>query len=156
MQTARLTKEEYCLLQALSASERSEDPHTKVGAVVVNKFNEILSTGYNGLKPSKTLPPNISREEKRKHMIHAEQNALRGLTNRDNPDTIYISLSPCIPCAQSIMAYPIKRVIYAKEYHLDSSFKEIFDLYGIEYYEASAQMKKNITQSLENLLTYWR
>ena len=155
MQAARLTKEEHCLLQALSAGERSEDPHTKVGAVVVNQFNEILSTGYNGLKPGNTLPPNISRDEKRKHMIHAEQNALRGLTNRDNPDTIYISISPCLPCAQSIMAYPIKRVIYGTEYPRDCRFKEIFDLYGIEYHEASEEMKKNITQSLQNLLTYW-
>ena len=155
MQLGRLTKEEYCRLQALSASERSEDPDTKVGAVVVNQFNEILSTGYNGLKPGNTLPPNISRDEKRKHMIHAEQNALRGLTNRDNPDTIYISISPCLPCAQSIIAYPIKRVIYGKEYPLDCRFKEIFDLYGIEYHEASEKMKKNISGALENLLTYW-
>ena len=155
MSPDRLTKEEYCLLQALSAGQRSEDPNTKVGAVVVNQFNEILSTGYNGLKPGNTLPPDISREEKRKHMIHAEQNALRGLTNRDNPDTIYISISPCLPCAQSIMAYPIKRVIYGKEYPLDSRFKEIFDLYGVEHHEACKKMKKNIRQSLENLLTYW-
>ena len=155
MSPDRLTKEEYCLLQALSAGQRSEDPNTKVGAVVVNQFNEILSTGYNGLKPGNNLPPDISREEKRKHMIHAEQNALRGLTNRDNPDTIYISISPCLPCAQSIMAYPIKRVIYGKEYPLDSRFKEIFDLYGVEYHEACEKMKKNISQSLENLLTYW-
>ena len=155
MSPARLTKEEYCLLQALSAGQRSEDPDTKVGAVVVNQFNEILSTGYNGLKPGNTLPLDISREEKRKHMIHAEQNALRGLTNRDNPDTIYISISPCLPCAQSIMAYPIKRVIYGQEYPRDHRFKEIFDLYGVEYYAASDIMKKNISQSLENLLTYW-
>lgn len=155
MQLARLTKEEYCLLQALSASERSEDPDTKVGAVVVNQFNEILSTGYNGLKPGNTLPPNTSRDEKRKHMIHAEQNALRGISNRNNPDTIYISISPCLPCAQSIMAYPIKRVIYGTEYPRDLRFKEVFDLYGIEYSEASDKMKKNITQSLQNLLTYW-
>ena len=52
------------------------------------------------------------------------------------------------------MAYPIKRVIYGKEYPRDNRFKEIFDLYGIEYYEASAEMKKNIGRSLENLLTY--
>ena len=155
MQLSRLTKEEYCLLQALSASERSEDPDTKVGAVVVNQFNEILSTGYNGLKPGNTMPPNISRGEKRKHMIHAEQNALRGLTNRDNPDTIYISISPCLSCAQSIMAYPIKRVIYGQEYARDSNFKEIFDIYGIEHHEASCEMKNNISRSLENLLTYW-
>ena len=88
-------------------------------------------------------------------MIHAEQNALRGITNRNNPDTIYISISPCLPCAQSIMAYPIKRVIYGTEYPRDLRFKEVFDLYGIEYSEASDKMKKNITQSLQNLLTYW-
>ena len=155
MSSSRLTKEEYCLLQALSAGLRSEDPNTKVGAVVVNQFNEILSTGYNGLKPGNALPPKLSRDEKRKHMIHAEQNALRGLTNRDDPDTIYISLSPCLPCAQSIMAYPIKRVIYGQEYPRDHRFKEIFDIYGVEYYAASDKMKKNISQSLENLLTYW-
>tara|TARA_R110000824_G_scaffold49606_2_gene139257 strand:- start:483 stop:953 length:471 start_codon:yes stop_codon:yes gene_type:complete len=152
--TDRLTKEEYGILLALAASERSEDPHTKVGAVIVNRFNEILATGYNGLKSGQSLNPSLSRDDKRKHMIHAEQNALRFVKNGDNPHTIYTSLSPCLSCAQAIMANNIKRVIYAKEYGRDTSFKEIFDIYGVEYYQVHPSMCKNITKSLQNLLSY--
>ena len=154
MQTDRLTKEEYGILLALAASERSEDPHTKVGAVIVNRFNEVLATGYNGLKSGERLNPHLSRDEKRKHMIHAEQNALRFVKNVDKPHTVYISLSPCLACAQAIMANNIKRVIYAKEYERDVSFKGIFDIYGVEYYQVSPSMCKNITKSLQNLLSY--
>ena len=42
-----LDYETYFMLMALLVKERSKDPKTQVGAVIV-KNNRLLSTGYNG------------------------------------------------------------------------------------------------------------
>ena len=56
----------------------SKDPSTKVGAVIVDKNNRVISLGYNGLPSSVPDDPEIlnNRFEKYKYIIHAETNAI--------------------------------------------------------------------------------
>ena len=42
--------DEYFMGIAVLSSMRSKDPHTQVGACIVNKDNKIMSVGYNGLQ----------------------------------------------------------------------------------------------------------
>ena len=44
-----LSWDEYFMGVALLSAERSKDPGTQVGAVIVNNENRIVSVGYNGM-----------------------------------------------------------------------------------------------------------
>jgi len=113
----------------------SEDPYTKVGAIVLNKEGRVLSLGYNGLAPKKNVNKEFwkDRDLRRKYMIHAEMNALSCMSRYDEPYYIYVNLLPCGYCANLIACYNIKEVFYNQEYNLDNSSKEIFKFYKIKY-----------------------
>lgn len=93
----------------------SKDPSTKVGCVItINK--RIIATGYNGFPMG--LPDDLSRFEDREIKlaltVHAEVNAIlnaasNGASTRDS--TLYVTFSPCVHCATSIIQAGVKRVI---------------------------------------------
>jgi dCMP deaminase len=116
-------------------AKTSEDPHKKVGAVVLREDGRILSTGYNGLMQSKNVHNKfwINRDARRSFMIHAEVNALSCISRYDNPHFIYVTLLPCGYCANLIACYGIKHVVYSEEYDKDCSCKKIFKFYNIKY-----------------------
>ena len=69
--------EEYYLAIAYVVSQRSFDPSSKCGCVLVSKDNRVLATGYNGpLKQSIDEEIPLIRPQKYKHMLHGEENAL--------------------------------------------------------------------------------
>lgn len=74
----RQSWDEYFLDIARKVAERSKDPSTKVGAVIVGPNNEIISTGYNGFPRYMPDKPELyaDREEKYSRIIHCEMNAL--------------------------------------------------------------------------------
>jgi dCMP deaminase len=91
----------------------SYDPSTKVGAVVVDDRNRIISIGYNG------FPRGVKDLEKRyedrptKHLFvaHAERNALDNSPMSVEGCTMYVPLLPCNECAKSIIQRGIKKVV---------------------------------------------
>jgi len=102
------------------ASEKSKDPSTKIGAVLVRGDN-IVSIGYNG------FPRGIedsderlhNREEKYFYVVHAENNAIlnaarNGIATKDS--VLYTSGMPCNECAKSIIQAGIKTVVLHKQY----------------------------------------
>lgn len=96
----------------------SKDPSTKVGAVIADIDNRIVSTGYNGfpknVKDTKVRYTN--RDVKYKIILHAEENAI-AYAKRDLTDcTLYISgLPPCAHCASLIIQSGIKKVVVPKQ-----------------------------------------
>ena len=120
---------------AMQISEISEDPYTKVGAIILNNEGRILSMGYNGLAPKKKANKSFwqDRDQRRNYMIHAEMNALSCISRYDNPYAIYINLSPCTYCANLIASYGIKEVYYSNEYSHGTKANEVFKFYNIKY-----------------------
>ena len=116
---SRPSWDEYFLSLAFNISLRSEDPDIKHGSVIVNQYHQIIGTGYNGpIKGSiNALIPLHIREEKRKWMIHAEENSI--LNSTQNPSErgdgckIYITGQPCNHCLQRIINFGIKKIIIA-------------------------------------------
>lgn len=129
----RISKTEYGLLIAKSASFRSEDPHTKVGCCIEDKDGRIISMGYNGLKEKQTLhfSAEKNRDKKRNFFIHAETNAL-SLIKRNEGFCMYLTHSPCPSCCQNIASHGIKKIVFLEEY--DDSYKEILESYGVSCY----------------------
>lgn len=111
--------DEYFLLTAFNVSLRSEDPNIKHGAVLVNKQNQIIGTGYNGpIKGSiNELIPMHIRDEKRKWMIHAEENCILNTTQnsseRGSECTMYVTGLPCNNCLQRIINFGVRNVVIA-------------------------------------------
>lgn len=112
-------------------SERSYDPRTKVGAVVVTEDNtQVLSVGYNGnhrggANHVDSAEPGLSG------FIHAEVNALVKMDyNNPKRKVMYVTHSPCVACAKLIINANIHEVKYLEEYR-DSSGVELLKSFGV-------------------------
>lgn len=117
----------YFMMMALMVRERSKDPKTQVGAVIV-RDNRILGTGYNGTSKGITddeMPWDSLGEAnndlmniKNSFVVHAEANALDSIENKSSlkGSTMYITLSPCPECAKRIANSGIKNIIYFAPY----------------------------------------
>lgn len=107
-------------------SKKSKDPSTKIGCVIVNSGNSIISTGYNGFPIGVNDKINIlinneikqssryERPEKYYWMSHAEENAI-ALAARNgvslNGATLYVNrMKPCTRCTRLIIQSGIKKV----------------------------------------------
>lgn len=117
-QINRLDWHTYFLMVAKTISLRSADPRTKVGAVIVDRENKILSTGYNGFPPGfPDTEDNWKPENKHNYVIHAEHNAIRYLESLFfYAYSLYITLEPCERCMKQIIdnGY-IKNVYFSTE-----------------------------------------
>lgn len=92
----------------------SKDPSTQVGAVIVDRDNRIISTGFNGFPrgcadDAATLG---NRERKLLRTIHAEENALLFARRDVNEMWIYVTRPPCARCAAKLVQAGIARVVY--------------------------------------------
>lgn len=121
----RDTKRQYFLKMARLASTQATCPRRAVGCIIVNKYNHVMSTGYNGV-PSTYLHCTESscggQDMKSSEGLnscmatHAEQNALLQCHDVMQINTIYCTTSPCITCAKLIGNTSCKTVIYSEEY----------------------------------------
>ena len=122
--------DEYAIGIAEAVSHKSNDPWNKVGAVILRKDYSIASVGYNGF-PQGVEEDWSNRDERRKYVIHAEQNALRYI-KPDEGEVIYSTLMPCSDCIKAIAAYKIKKVVYKNLYANDFTAIEFAEKMGIE------------------------
>jgi dCMP deaminase len=111
---------EYFLGIAEQIKLKSKDQSTQIGAVVVGKDREILSTGYNSFP--RGLDDNNPERQKRPvkyfYFEHAERNAIYNAARIGvslKGSTIYLTCGiPCADCARAIINAGIK-TIYCKE-----------------------------------------
>jgi dCMP deaminase len=125
---------------AKQISTASKDPSTKVGSVIVDNNNRIVSVGYNGFPVGieDTEERLNNREVKYKIVIHAERNSLLFARGPVENCTIYTwPFMPCSVCAGMIIQSGISRVVsfksdnprWEEEFKLS---KELFAESGIE------------------------
>ena len=97
---------------ALSAAFRSEDPHCKVGAAVLDRDGIVLGVGYNGA-PSKVEVNWNDRDARRPFIIHAEANALRYTTpHLAHGGLMAVTHYPCAPCCTLARSYGVLRLFW--------------------------------------------
>jgi dCMP deaminase len=121
--------DEYAMSIAEVVAKKSKDPWCKVGAVILREDHSIASVGYNGF-PQGVEEDWSDREERRKYVIHAEQNALR-YTSPGEGKTLVSTLLPCRDCLKTIATYKIKRVLYKDIYKSDPIALEIAEKMGV-------------------------
>jgi len=106
----------YYLTMAFVVAQRSIDPNTRCGCVIVSKDNRVLATGYNGpIKQSDDKKIPMTRPEKYAHFIHSEENALlaySGSTQDISGATAYVTGRPCHRCLRDLIQKGITHIIY--------------------------------------------
>jgi dCMP deaminase len=107
----------------------SKDPSTKVGSVIVDSDNTVISVGFNGLprRIQDTDQRLNNRDIKLKMIIHAEINAIITAKRPLNGATIYTyPFMSCSQCAGMIIQSGICRHISYKTNN--ERWKDSFDL----------------------------
>jgi len=106
----------YYLTIAFVIAQRSFDPSSRCGTILVSKNNNVLSTGYNGpLVGSIDEEIPLDRPEKYYHMIHGEENALlayNGSRQDIQGATAYVTGRPCYKCLRMLIQKGIRRVVW--------------------------------------------
>lgn len=121
---------EYALKIASVVAEKSKDPWKKVGAVLLRHDNSIASVGYNGF-PAGFAEDWSDRDERRKFVVHAEQNAFR-YVHPGECRLLACTLLPCGNCLRMAAAYGIKEVVFKEVYNFDSSSLDIAEKLGVK------------------------
>ena len=132
-------------------AERSKDPSTQVGAVIVNDQNVVVGMGYNG------FPRGIENEDlpwdrdgdlldtKYPYVVHAEANAIFNSNSKTKDCRIYVKLFPCNECAKAIIQNGIKEVIFESDKYHDEDIwvasRRIFDAAGVKYRQYISESK---------------
>lgn len=105
-------------------SRRSKDPNTRTGAVIVDKNNKMIGSGYNGF-PRGTKEGDfpwkrdgLFLETKYAYIVHAEENAIYTSSGLATDCRIYTTLFPCNECAKAIIQSGVKEVIYSDHKYL--------------------------------------
>lgn len=113
--------DDYFMNVAILSAERSKDPNTKVGAVIVNEEKRIVGIGYNGF-PNGCSDADFPWERegafedtKYAYVVHAEENAILNSTTSLKGGAIYVSLFPCNECAKKIIQSGIKEVVFLSD-----------------------------------------
>ena len=89
----------------------SKDPSTKVGAVIVDSDQRIISLGYNGF--ARGINDNMEdRSHKYMKVIHAEMNAILYARENLKGCSIFITNIPCSNCMASIIQAGIVSIDY--------------------------------------------
>lgn len=113
-----LSWDELFILQAALIAQKSKDPSTKVGCVIVGGDNAILSMGFNGFPRgvNENDSSRWKRPEKYHWIEHAERNAIfNAARNGINVSGARAYLNwepkPCADCTRALIQSGIKEII---------------------------------------------
>lgn len=165
---SRIDWDTLWMTMALSVAQRSLDPSTKHGCIIVDNKNHLISMGYNSFPREcleLTLP--LTRPDKYKVMIHSETNAIINAGDKSlNGATAYITGHPCVNCFGNMINAGISKIIYGMvgSYCIDKKDIEIINQMNvssksyknkiiIQKYEANHDTEE-ISEFLDNIKEY--
>jgi dCMP deaminase len=109
--------EDYFLSLAFMVAQRSLDPDTKHGSIVVSEDKTILSVGYNGPpRGSNDMRVPKTRPEKYSWFLHSEEAAIVNAARVGTiicGSTFYITGRPCELCVRKIISVGAKKIVYS-------------------------------------------
>jgi len=130
----RITNDDLFMQMAESLSRRSTCARRSVGCVIVDEYNFVMSTGYNGVARYEIhcidkhcqgagFPSGEGLDKC--EAVHAEINALMQCKDVMKIDTIYCTTKPCVHCAKAIANTGCRRVVYEDDYLNSKEFGDI-------------------------------
>ncbi len=136
----------WCMKQVYLTAERSKDPSTKIGAVLVKDKN-IIGSGYNGFA-RKVLDLHErynDRETKYKFVVHAEANSILtcarlGISTIDS--VLYTNGISCHECSKSIIQGGIKEIVVHSRWPMNhAKWEESIKISEIMLKEAEVKIR---------------
>lgn len=114
MSTTQKEWDEYFLKIAETVAEKSKDPSSKMGCVIVDKNKRVVSLGYNGMiqGADETKMTLSERPMKYYFVIHSEMNALLFAKENLTGCTLYNYTATCDNCLKHCLQAGIKRFVY--------------------------------------------
>lgn len=117
--------DEYYMSLALIVSLRSTCARRRVGCILVDEHNRVLSTGYNGVP--KGMPhcidtncPGVKFESgqglSKCEASHAEISALIDCRDIKAIKTIYCTTAPCTECVKALLNSSATRIVFMSDY----------------------------------------
>jgi len=128
----RPSVDQYFVDMARQVSTRATCRRRAVGCVLVDQYNRVLSTGYNGVPPGVThcidRPCAGAETCSGKDLdaciaTHAEINALLFCPDIMRVRSVYLTVSPCIQCIKALLTTSAERLVCAEEYESDHTEK---------------------------------
>jgi len=117
------------------AEDRSSCERLKVGCIIVDDSNRIVSMGYNG-HLSSAPQKSIVRDGHEQTTVHAEINAITFCAKNSvssNGCTAYVTHYPCINCTKALWQCGIKKIYYETDYKNDELIAQVIPV-DIENY----------------------
>lgn len=146
-----------CFMQiAQVIAQRSKDPSTQGGAVIVDDNNVVLGLGYNGF-PRGVKDDDLPWEReggfletKYAYVVHAEENAVYNSSQKVQGCKLYCTLFPCNECAKTIIQNGIKEIIYLSDKYHDEPIwqasRKMLDLAGVNCRQYATEYKLNLAK----------
>lgn len=140
------------LAMAFMLALQSKCQRKKLACLLVrtqaNGVPHIVSDGVNGTLPGEPNICELETGETAPDTVHAEINCLRKIDGGDHYDysdcTAYITLQPCLPCAEELVRFGVGRVVYCYDYKCQR---------GVEHLESKGVEVKRITPRELHTLT---
>lgn len=120
-------------------SQRASCCRRRVGAVLVNKDNHTLATGYNGkasgLINCLSAPCSGACAASGEGLsgceaVHAEVNALLRCGNVKDIHSAYVTCSPCVECVNVLLNTGCQRVVFTEPYKHNSESQRRWEASG--------------------------
>ena len=124
------------LILEMKAAEMQEP---RIGCILVNKDNRIVSTRYNGLVAGNPHCDDVGHTMRNDHCIatiHAEMNAVlycakEGISLKGT--ICYVTHFPCLNCTKALIQAGISKIYYKEGYRIDPYAIEFLNRNSIEY-----------------------
>lgn len=148
---SRLSIDEYYLKMLELVAARSTCVRRAVGAIIVDKENHVLSTGYNGVpkgfshcidKPCAGASDNPG-DSSNCMAVHAEQNAILQCNSLSRAYTIYCSCLPCFVCSKLLSNTRIHVIVCKENYADKRGLKVLLDSHKIVIIEGKRVLDYN-------------
>ena len=106
--------DEYFMKIARTVAEKSKDPSSKMGCVIVDKNKRVVSLGYNGMIQGADESKMTLTERPMKYYfaIHSEMNAVLFAHQDLSGCTIYNRVATCENCLKYCLQAGISRFVY--------------------------------------------
>ena len=106
--------DEYFMEITKSVARKSKDPSSKMGCVIVDANNRVISLGYNGMLQGADESKMTLTERPMKYYfaIHSEMNALIFAHQDLTGCTLYNRVATCENCLKYCLQAGIKRFVY--------------------------------------------
>lgn len=110
----QLKWDEYFLNIADTVAEKSKDPSSKMGCVIVDENKRVVSLGYNGMIQGADESKMTLSERPMKYYfaIHSEMNAVIFARQDLKGCTLYNRVATCENCLKYCLQAGIKRFVY--------------------------------------------